>query len=117
MGHIWVGGYYSHHKWLWWKTKEPIPAFEIDGYPPWIVNETYAHYLERENVCLNMDRENHIKAMFYGTTCHYPQAFICQFGKYDKIIHAMYNFVILDASTLCNGTKFTTITEKIFRKM
>lgn len=81
LSHIWIGGFHTSGSWIWKTTEEPIPAVMDNGYPPWVLNNTYFPEREEGNICLNMDRENHIQAMFYGTVCYYPQAFICQYGN------------------------------------
>lgn len=82
INHIWIGGRLSEdgQYFFWVKDKEVIPRIEktdIDNFPPW-----YDNIYEQERACLNLDRENHNRPMFYGVDCEYPQYFLCYGSKY-----------------------------------
>lgn len=78
---MWLGAYFYDGVWIWSYTNNTLPAEEINGYPPWVKNETYCESVEKHYLCLNIDRENVLQALFYGSLCSYPQAFLCQYGK------------------------------------
>ncbi|KAF2894297.1 hypothetical protein ILUMI_11874 [Ignelater luminosus] len=73
--HIWLAGRYDMLQdppvWTWVYSKEKIVKLN------WWQNTTYTEAVERANVCLNMDRENHIEATHYGTRCSFEQSFVC----------------------------------------
>lgn len=77
--HIWLGGNYNatSGKWFWDSDRSPVDLNHLDWFP----NTTYLEEVEKHNTCLNMDRENHIKAIHYGTSCEYAQNYICLFRK------------------------------------
>ncbi|KAK4881626.1 hypothetical protein RN001_004945 [Aquatica leii] len=74
--HIWIGGRLSYDAsfFYWVEDNEQIPKTndDIDRFPPWFMIDYDPNY-----ACLNLDIENHNRPMFYGSTCDYPQEFIC----------------------------------------
>lgn len=78
--HIWVAGRYNVLEdpavWRWVYGNEIVEKGDY-----WWENETYTESVERANICLNMDRENHVKAVFYGTRCSFEQYFVCVWSK------------------------------------
>ncbi|KAF2894296.1 hypothetical protein ILUMI_11873 [Ignelater luminosus] len=81
--HMWLGGIYDSksEKWFWDSDRSLVDLNQLD----WLVNTTYFENVEKYNTCLNMDRENHIKAIHYGTVCEYAQHFVCSFSR-EKLI-------------------------------
>ncbi|KAK4883871.1 hypothetical protein RN001_000142 [Aquatica leii] len=73
--HLWIGGKYINGVWKWVSTDKDITL----EYLNMIENTTYIHDVEERNLCLNMDRENHMIGFHYGTDCMWPQAFVCTF--------------------------------------
>ncbi|KAF2894298.1 hypothetical protein ILUMI_11875 [Ignelater luminosus] len=82
--HIWIGGkFYLNdtsattipEKWKWDSNGDKIDV----GLVKLLDNDTYDAFVEDHNNCLNMDRENHLVPLFYGTICEFSQIFICQF--------------------------------------
>lgn len=79
--HIWIGGKFEQKEnhWIWYKSLSAIPM--DDSILSWVQNATYEQSVESANLCLNMDRENHITALHYGTNCIYPQSYVCHMSK------------------------------------
>ncbi|KAF2897052.1 hypothetical protein ILUMI_09122 [Ignelater luminosus] len=77
INHIWIGGKLKlDNKWYWVKTNDIIESDNnkiFNGYPPWLDT-----VFDQKYACLNMDRENHNRAIFYGVYCEVKQPFICQ---------------------------------------
>lgn len=84
--HIWIGAKYEDSqviqeyepkdRWRWASSIESkVDLVDL------VQNQTFVENVEMENICLNMDRENHLVPLFYGTVCNFPQVFICQFRK------------------------------------
>ncbi|KAF2895741.1 hypothetical protein ILUMI_10445 [Ignelater luminosus] len=90
--HIWIAGKYKRltkediTKWYWVSNNEPVDM----TYVPVLGNKTdrnyfYSRGVEDFNTCLNMDRENHVMALFYGTICFAEQFFVCLFDAQNLI--------------------------------
>lgn len=81
INHIWIGGRLKKdNKWEWIHTKDAIESDKeniFNGYPPWLVNT-----FDQQYSCLNLDRENHNRPIFYGVYCQVKQAFICEKCNY-----------------------------------
>lgn len=75
--HIWLGGLYENGKWIWNSTGS-IVSNELMH---WVKNTSYEDDVEHQNTCLNMDRENLVTPLHYGTDCNYKQYFVCVFRK------------------------------------
>lgn len=81
--HTWIAGVFDDNKWLWGNnnnTNVDTDFVKIIGNAT-SENWIYEHDVENENICLNMDRENHATALFYGTRCSATQTYVCLFGK------------------------------------
>ncbi|KAB0802007.1 hypothetical protein PPYR_04193 [Photinus pyralis] len=75
--HVWIGGRLDERgmDFKWVEDNEIITKQTggIDYYPPWYDVEFNTKY-----PCLNMDRENHNRPIFYGVDCSRAQEFICE---------------------------------------
>ncbi|KAF2895740.1 hypothetical protein ILUMI_10444 [Ignelater luminosus] len=107
--HVWLGAFYHSGVWIWSYTNNTLPAVEENGYPPWVKNKTYTEEVEKNYLCLNIDRENPLKALFYGTLCSYPQAFVCQYDKGTVCEHFNHTTITaISTVTTFTTTRFTT---------
>ncbi|KAK4883870.1 hypothetical protein RN001_000141 [Aquatica leii] len=77
--HLWLGARYDRGVWKWASNDKTVQLSNLFM----IVNATYTDVVEKENLCLNMDRENHMVYFHYGTDCSWPQAFVCTFAAND----------------------------------
>ncbi|KAF2894299.1 hypothetical protein ILUMI_11876 [Ignelater luminosus] len=73
--HIWLGGLYENGKWIWNSTGNVVE----DSLMHWVKNSSFDYNAEYQNTCLNMDRENLVTALHYGTVCDFEQHFVCLF--------------------------------------
>ncbi|KAF5283868.1 hypothetical protein FQA39_LY04688 [Lamprigera yunnana] len=74
--HIWLGGKYDGKHWKWSSSGATIDPLVLN----FVENSTYSDDVEFGNICLNMDRENHMSYLHYGTDCSWSQPFICTFN-------------------------------------
>ncbi|KAK5649073.1 hypothetical protein RI129_003965 [Pyrocoelia pectoralis] len=81
--HLWLGGEYDGVQWIWESSKTPVDKTILN----FVHNKTFTEEAELMNTCLNMDRENHLVSLHYGTECSWRQHFICEFpgGQLKKL--------------------------------
>ncbi|KAF2895742.1 hypothetical protein ILUMI_10446 [Ignelater luminosus] len=85
--HIWLGGVYKQPEEAWFWASDNKTLVDL-GLVNILGNKTdrkwiFTYEVEIDNMCLNMDRENHITALFYGTQCNARQYFACLFTADD----------------------------------
>ncbi|XP_031334905.1 macrophage mannose receptor 1-like isoform X2 [Photinus pyralis] len=101
--HVWIGGRLNEDgtNFEWVEDNEIIKKQSegIDWYPPWYDTEFDLKY-----PCLNMDRENHNRPMFYGADCGHAQEFICE-RKHTKV-HASFGVMDDDDFQEIEGRMF-----------